>query len=156
MSQADCLKKQSSGERTSTREGGRRAEGRGGEGRLSVAPRPRYRGIFLCPPPTGRDGRASQSAQVASGPCSRAQELLFPVSRVVGKGAVCQQDPLSRRQGSIPGPGLDLPRPSTGVPGAPLEEEDAGGSALPMCPPALSWAQLLTRGRVWTSLVASG
>ena len=91
--------------------------------------------------PTGREGRASWSAQVSPGPCSGAQELLVLVFRMVGKGAVCQQDPLSWRQGSVLGPGLDLPRPSTGVPAAPLEEEDAGGSALPMCPPALSLGQ---------------
>lgn len=51
---------------------------------------------------------------------------------------VWQQDPLSQRLGSVLGPGLDLPCPSTGVPAAYLEEEGVGRSAIPMCPPAPS------------------
>lgn len=74
-----------------------------GEGReAGVVPRPRHRGISQClhHPQAGGESQLGD-AQVAPGPCG-AQEL-FLVFRMVGKGAVCQQDPLSSEAGLCPG-----------------------------------------------------
>lgn len=109
-----------------------------GEGRLSVVPRPRHHGISQCLPPTGREGRASWSAQVAPGPCSEAQELLFLVFRMVGKGSSVPAGPTFLEAGLCPGswPGFThVPPQGSRLPSG---GEDAGGSAFPMCPPALS------------------
>lgn len=81
-------------------------------------------------PQAGRESQLERSEWL-QGHVNGAQELLFWCLRMVGKGAVCQQDPLSWRQGSVLGPGLVYPSLHRG-PAAPLEEEDAGGSAFPM------------------------
>lgn len=71
---------------------------------------------------------------MAPEPCGGAQELLFPVFRAVGQGALCQQHPRSQSRAlSWVQAWIHAVPPQ----GAPLEEEDAGGTAF-VSPPALS------------------
>lgn len=99
-----------------------------------MVPRPRHRGISLCPPPSRQGGERHLECPGGSRALQWGPGAAVPRVPGGGPGALCQQHPRSQSRAlSWVRAWIHAVPPQ----GAPLEEEDVGGTAS-VSPPALS------------------